>query len=553
MIALRASALLASPLHALAWIELLPWLLVLERSRSWRRTLALSLVLSELFALVVFGWFASALQRYAEAPAWTSWLALGLYAPLLQPQVWLHALARHALRASGVARAWIVAGSATAWVGAEWALPKLFRDTLAHGLFPGSWMRQGADLAGVEALTVTIVLVNECLLAAVLALAAGRHGTSAASPARGVVIAGPALAQVARGRAAPARVRARTARVLAPLGIALALPLLLALYGAWRHGALAASRSARAHDAIGVALVQADLAHYARMANELGTAEAMRRILDLHFAISEAALARGGVELLIWPETVYPTTFGSPKSEAGAAFDRELAGFVAHAGVPLVFGSYDVEDGREYNAAVFLEPGPNGALSFDVYRKATLFPLTERVPAWLDRPWLRERWPWLGTWTPGARPAPMEIGLAAGRRLRLAPLVCYDAVEPALTREAVRAGADLIVTLSNDAWFAGTAGARLHLAVSAFRSVETRRPQLRATNTGISAVIDEAGDVVASLDVHARDALVARVVPRRDPPTLAMRAGDATGSICATIAAATLAGAALAARRRPRT
>ena len=69
-------------------------------------------------------------------------------------------------------------------------------------------------------------------------------------------------------------------------------------------------------------------------------------------------------------------------------------------------------------------------------------------------------------------------------------MICLDAVVADHALGGVNDGGELIVALSNDSWFAETAGARLHLVVSAFRSIETRRPQLRVTNSGISAAID---------------------------------------------------------------
>jgi apolipoprotein N-acyltransferase len=108
-------------------------------------------------------------------------------------------------------------------------------------------------------------------------------------------------------------------------------------------------------------------------------------------------------------------------------------------------------------------------------------------------------------------------------------LICYDAVSPRLARDAVRGGAELLVTLSNDSWFAAGGGPRLHLAVAAFRSIETRRPQLRATNTGISAAIDASGERIAVAGVHERAALVASVVPERAARTLVLAWGDWLG------------------------
>jgi apolipoprotein N-acyltransferase len=121
----------------------------------------------------------------------------------------------------------------------------------------------------------------------------------------------------------------------------------------------------------------------------------------------------------VWPETVYPTTFGTPKSAAGAAFDEAIAAFVAQSGVPLVFGAYDVEAGAEFNAAVFLDPPRGRSLEFETYRKAALFPLTERVPAFLGSPrvrrWLLARDPGPGRRRGDHRPCPMA-GASRWRR-----------------------------------------------------------------------------------------------------------------------------------------
>jgi apolipoprotein N-acyltransferase len=165
------------------------------------------------------------------------------------------------------------------------------------------------------------------------------------------------------------------------------------------YGAIRLRQVAPAGAPLTVAIVQADVAGYDRLAAEQGRFETVRQVLDTHFGLTSEALRRGSTDLVVWPETVYPTTFGQPKSPDGAAFDRAIAAFVARERVPLVFGAYDVEDGREFNAAIVLTPGREGRVDFAAYRKTALFPLTERVPAGLGflRGWL----PWLGTWTTG--------------------------------------------------------------------------------------------------------------------------------------------------------
>jgi apolipoprotein N-acyltransferase len=475
--------------------------------------------MSVAFVAVVFGWFAGAIAAYTGAPRALAWLVLLLAAPLVQPQLVTCALARHLARAGGVSGAtfWraAIAGSCV-YVGTEWAWPKIFRDTLGYGLHASAWMRQAADAIGANGLTLVLVLANECALELVRAA----------------------------GASAPARAMLR--RALGPVSVAVTLLLTLAGYGACRIRQLSGGRSG---DAITAGLVQPDISHYDRLAAELGTFGAVRTILDTHFALSAQALTAADLDLLVWPETMYPTTFGSPKSEDGAAFDREIAAFVAAARVPLVFGSYDVESEREFNAAVFLEPAAGEPLAFETYRKTSLFPLTEWVPAPLDSPRVRAWLPWLGAWHAGAGAQVVTLTLRDGRRLRIGPLICYDVLDRRLAAAAVRRGAELIVTLSNDSWFDAGAGPRLHLIGAVFRSIETRRPQLRATSTGISAVITATGELVTTAAVHERTTLVATVRPESRATTLALAWGDWVGP---SALAAGLALVALPAHRRAR-
>lgn len=483
----------AWPWIALGWVGLVPWLRVLDRVVTMRGALAAGIAMAVAFELAVFGWFAPAIADYTGASTVLLLVILTLLSPLLQPELVTVALARFSVQRAGLGSSAVALVSASTFVATEAIVPKLFGDTLGYPLHGAVWLRQGADIAGVPGLTFMIVLVNEAVCAALRATS--REGMRSLRSPTG----------------------------LAPAGTALALVGLLAGYGAWRCRQVAPSPD---ESPVTVGVVQADLDHYDRMAAEIGRFETVRAILDTHTELSAPALVRADLDLLIWPETVYPTTFGKPKSEAGAEFDREIVTFVERARVPLVFGSYDTDGAVEYNAALFLAPDAGGPRPFAVYRKARLFPLTERVPAFLDFPLLRRALPWLGTWSAGAGGSVVPVSLPRGRAIRVAPLICYDVLDPGLARAATRAGADVIVTLSNDSWFQVGRGPELHLLGAAFRSIETRRPQVRATNTGISAVIDATGTLVVRAGTDARTTLVAGVTPERRVTTLVVRYGE---------------------------
>jgi apolipoprotein N-acyltransferase len=499
------------PWVMLGWCGLVPWLAVLDRAPGLAHALANGLLMAELFALSVFFWFAQAIATYTGAPLAIGVLVLLLLAPVLQPQFLVFAAARHLARRSGAGLWRTAVIGAGAYVGVEWAIPKLFADTIGHGLFASPLLRQAADLAGAPGLTFVLLIANAAAAAVVAEVAADDS----------------------------AQVRVRT--LVTPLAVVALLIGALCGYGARRYRDVAVAPVAAP---VRAGIVQANISNYERLAAERGTYDAVALILDNYFSLSGALLRDGGktrLDLLVWPETVYPTTFGAPKSGDGAEFDRAIAGFVERAGVPLVFGAYDADGGDEFNAAVFLEPPADGRTIFETYRKASLFPLTERVPVLLEFPIVRRWLPWLGTWTAGAGARVLPLRLGDGRTLQVAPLICYDAVDPRLAIAAARAGAELIVTLSNDAWFAGGGGPRLHLVVSAFRSLETRRPQVRATNTGISAVITPTGDLLGTIDLGARGTLIASVTPNRTAWTLMLAWGDWFGPTALVIGAALLA------------
>ncbi|MBM7117155.1 apolipoprotein N-acyltransferase [Archangium primigenium] len=478
---------------AVCWVALVPWLAVLDRVRSWREAVGAGVAFALAFTAAVFGWFPEALHSYSQAPLAVCWLALLVLAPFMEAQLLAFALVRHHLRRT-VTRgaAWKVPLlGALVYVGTEALCPKLFAETLGQGFFPSPALRQVADLAGAHGLTLLLLLGNECVLAALTAL--GRR-------------------QGARAVLTPVAVLA--ALVLGGLG-----------YGTWRLEQVA--RAAARERPVVVGVVQANITKYEKLAAEVGTYDVVRMILDTHYALSDALLqGPRPVDLLIWPETVYPTTFGSPKSDVGAEFDAELADFVSERRVPLLFGTYDLEHGHEYNAAMFLGPGREGTLTRSAYRKTMLFPLTEWVPEPLDSPWLRERLPWTGYWKRGPGPRTLDVRLRDGRPLSLAPLICYESIFPGYVAEEARQGAELIVTLSNDSWFQGTPAPRLHLMHAGFRSVETRLPQVRVTNSGISALISATGEVLAEVPDAHRASLALTVPPTPHLSTVMMAWGD---------------------------
>ena len=470
----------------LGFVFLAPWLRTLDYSATLARALLLAYAMALAFTAAAFAWFGVAVGLYTGIGAAGGVALLLLAAPLFQPQFLVFALVRRlAVRRHGVLPGALAA--AAAWVVTEWLIPKFLGDTLGYGLFPSRLLRQGADVGGAAGLTVVLLLTNEAVAAAWSRRASGWR----------------ALAR--------------------PLALAALAPLLLAGYGqVVLSGAAPASGKA-----LRVGLIQSNLVAYERGRQEKGAHAVVREVLDLHFAMSYDAVVRQRADAVLWSETAYPTTFGNPKSEAGAAFDREIEAIIKAAAVPFVFGTYERDGAGEYNAAAFVSPDA-GLVGF--YRKTRLFPFTEYVPGWLDGPTLRRALPWTGSWRAGNGARVFPLRLADGREIPVLPLICLDDVDPALAIAGARMGAQVILTMSNDSWFtASPLGAEMHQSAAAFRSIETRLPQFRVTTNGYSAAIDATGAVLAGSRMGERTLVVAGLPVGSPAPTLMVQWGDWVG------------------------
>ncbi|HYD79144.1 MAG TPA: apolipoprotein N-acyltransferase [Paucimonas sp.] len=473
----------------LGFVFLVPWLLALDASRTLAGTLLCAWAMSVAFAAAACAWFGIAIGNYTQSGSAAGVAVLLLAAPLLAPQFLAFALARH-LAGRRYGPVLVAFAGAAAWVATEWLAYKLLGNmlgyTVGYGLYPSHLLRQAADIGGAAGLTFMLLLANEGVAAAIARRTGGMRA------------------------------------IAKPLALAALVPLLLAGYGLVRISTLPAA----AGKPLRIGMIQSDIVDYERQRQERGTHAVVREVLDTHFAMTYDAVVRQHADAVLWSETVYPTTFGHPKSEAGAELDREILSIVDSAGVPFVFGTYDSDAAGEYNAAAFVEPRA-GLLGY--YRKTRLFPLTEYVPAWLDGPALRRWLPWTGNWQAGTGARVLPLRLADGREIPVLPMICLDGMDAGLAIDGARLGAQAILTMSNDSWFASGPGMELLHAAAAFRSIETRLPQFRVTQNGYSAVIDATGAVLAGARKGERMLVVGSVPAGTPPRTLMVAWGNWVG------------------------
>ncbi|WP_276152200.1 MULTISPECIES: apolipoprotein N-acyltransferase [unclassified Sulfitobacter] len=236
---------------------------------------------------------------------------------------------------------------------------------------------------------------------------------------------------------------------------------------------------------------------------------------DRQLSLTAAAAVDGGdaPDLVLWSETAIPWVL----DRAGPALDQ-----IAQAGgrAPVALGVQRRDAQNYFNAMVVLDGNGRVAQSYD---KHHLVPFGEYMPfaglfARIGVFGLAQRA--LGGYTAGPGAQVLDFG-EMGRAL---PLICYEAVFPHDVNAAPERP-DFLIQITNDAWFGKAAGPRQHLAQARMRAIEQGLPLARAANTGISAMIDPYGRVLAGLPLN-RAGFVDAPLPLPLPATVYSRTGD---------------------------
>ncbi len=269
----------------------------------------------------------------------------------------------------------------------------------------------------------------------------------------------------------------------------------LAAVSAWGGLRLADAPLTRAGTAVPIALVQANIRQEEKWDQGMA-AEIERRYQRL---TRQAAAA--GAAVVLWPESSTPYYFNEEPVRAEAVRD-----LVRSTGTPLLFGTDELERGtpdRAYNSAFMLGPDGSGAA---VYRKMQLVPFGEFVPLRSLLFFVSPLVEGVSDFSPGDRVTMLPM---LGHMASTA--ICYEIVYPHLAREAVHEGAELLTTITNDAWYGDSSAPYQHFALASIRAVEQGRYLARAANTGISGIVDPYGRVSGATRVFEEAVVVAEV------------------------------------------
>lgn len=201
-------------------------------------------------------------------------------------------------------------------------------------------------------------------------------------------------------------------------------------------------------------------------------------------------------DLIVWPETSVPFLFSDRPDALSALGDALQDGQLLYAGAVRMQGGSATEEGLYYNSVVAIND--RGEI-VDAVDKVHLVPFGEYIPFadWMSRIGLNQLVAGPMTFSAGDS----RHALAVKDGVTAAPFICYEIIFPELVDAGAR-DSNLIVNVTNDAWFGDTPGPYQHFRQAQIRAVETGLPVLRSANTGISGVIDAKGRIVDALALN---------------------------------------------------
>lgn len=478
-----ALVLLVPPygLHGLHWVVYLPMFWALRedtpRANRW---------LGHTYGIVgvglLFGWLVDTITIFSNLP----WIAavgvILLFAVVFGAPYVLLWGAVHPLR-KRLGTGWVVALPALA-VLLEWVCSFVLLFPYNHGVtqYRTPFLWQTVSVTGIWGLTWLLFFVNACLA--------------------------EAMYRRREGRPLPREA----------LAAALALPSLAVAYGAWRHERV--ETALREAPKVRVAQLQSADDMVVRMSRS-------RRIDFDEWVAKTRAVPKGAADLVVWPEGACPYDINTTRS-----VQTMLGQLAAEGGFELVVGggtrererdaSLGEERVRTFNSVYFFDREGEVAGRYD---KMVPLPFGEYLP-------FAEQFPWLADLIEG--PGSFRAGDTAvvfeGERLRIATPICYEAILGRVCRSFEKP--DLVVNVTNDAWFGDTAAPHLHAMLAAVRAVELGVPVYRSAYTGVSMIVEPHGHV------HAETAPftdVQRIVTVRSTtfPTPYARFGDWFVALCA--------------------
>ncbi len=469
-------------LSFLAWIALIPMLVALEGSTP-RTAFRCGITCGVTAYAFILYWLNIVFTHYGHLP-WA--VSIPVYLLLVLWLAMFYGLSTCIARLGetvGIKPAFTLP---VAWIAFDFIRSFLFSGfawaMLGHSQFRTLPLIQIADLAGVYGITLLIVLGNVVLYRALRAVS----GSDVHYPVKSAAV------------------------------------MLILLFGTLFYGFSRLNEPETGNlKPLRVALIQGNIPQDVKWSPEF-----REKTVATYERLTREA-SKGGVDLIVWPESAVPFFFQDEAKQAERirSLAREL-----NAHILLGSPAHEVRNGINtyLNSAFMLSPTGETTGRAD---KLHLVPFGEYVPLGKVLTFINKIVVGIGDFAPGEKAVTLD---AAG--VKLGTQVCYEVIFPELSREYVKAGARILVAITNDAWFGRSSAPYQHLAIAAFRAVETRNPLIRAANTGITAIIDQNGHIRSMTGLFVEGFRTGEVKPGSGE-SLYLKIGDTPALLCLLITA----------------
>ena len=480
----------------LLFVALIPLLSALGRL-STKQTVCMGMTCGLLYYTSLFYWIISVLQRFGGLHPALSALALLTLAAYMVIYTTLFCLLLNRLlirsKSRGQAAALLLLTAPVVWTGLDFLRGWLFTGLpwmdLGYALYRQPLLIQAADLGGHYLITFSVVLINALLFWLMERIRASFSSSSNTSDYH--------------------------------FGYPMTVFLLLSClggYSAVRYQQIS-SETATADTAF-VSAVQGNIEQ-----NKKWSPTQKEKTVERYLSLSTQALeGEEKPELIVWPETALPFY------PAREPLMNRVRAFVQKNEIHLLTGSpyFTVNPQKKKpvaysNSALLLDQ--EGRLSAR-YNKQHLVPFGEYIPLrtylWFIKPLVEL----IGDFTPGDSFDPLDADT-----IQAGVLICFESIFPDIARQEVIKGANLLVNLTNDAWYGESSAPYHSWAMTVFRAVENRRSLVRSANTGISGFISPTGEIYKETKLFKAQAINART-PLLTGHTFFMHGGYRFGAIC---------------------
>lgn len=464
----------------LTWVAFIPLFFALKDATKFSQGFLLGFITGVVSYIGIIYWITYVTVNYGYLPLYVGIFLLLLLSCYLSVYV--------ALFAGGVVflkkKFPVYLTAPVLWICCEYGKTVIITgfpwENLGYSQYLNTYLLQFADVAGVWGISFLIVLVNAAAFEAI-------------------------------------RERSKKACVVA--GVVLSLLAVIYIYGFYRIAQV--DKAVKNSPVIEVSLIQGNIEQAVKW-NE----SYQRETLNIYEELTLGKSPSPG-SLIIWPETAAPFRFQDKNY-----LHDQIVNLARVTKSWLLFGSISLLQREEsnklyntnyYNSAYLLSPDGEVKGRYD---KVHLVPYGEYVPLRKYMPFVEGFVSGIGDFGKGAGYYPITMN-----DKKIGVLICYEVILADAARAYKNHGAELLVTITNDAWFGATSAPYQHFSMAVFRAVETRLYLVRSANTGISGIVDPAGRIVAQTGIYQEDSLK-DYVKFVKIPTLYDKCGDVLVAIC---------------------